>query len=92
MTTETDDELYLKLKRWGKMSLGEIQKEYLLPRYVRPGLTEEEVENAWPRVQRKAERPCRRCGGHDRRPCSVHQYLETCVGCGERIGDTPQGI
>ncbi|MBT94294.1 MAG: hypothetical protein CMA60_05655 [Euryarchaeota archaeon] len=92
MTNETDEELYLRLKRWGKMSMRDIQKEILFPKYGRP------VKRDWPydgrgkKLTRVAESACPRCGDHVRTPCRLAQYLETCVGCGERIGDTPAGI
>ena len=103
MTTETDEELYLRLKRWGKMSAREIQKEILFPKYEVP-LPVHQVKNGrpvkrdWPydgrgkKLTRVAENACPRCGDHVRTPCRYSQYLETCLGCGERIGDTPSGI
>ena len=120
MTTETDEELYLRLKRWGKMSSRDIQKEVLLAKYqayhwsihdivnealeelgCKDGDAEEEVLSAidgdWPyyegkKITRVAERACPNCGDSKRTPCRFTQYLETCVGCGNRIGDTPKGI
>lgn len=102
MTNETDEELYLRLKRWGQMTNREIQKEVLLPKYVgsffpneRGGLerrTEEKIVQLWPRVERLASSACPKCKSNYRSPCRYTQYLESCVDCGERIGDTPQGI
>jgi len=101
MTNETDEELYLRLKRWGQMTNTEIQKEVLLPKYcgfvtnmegVLERRTEEKVLELWPRVVRLAEFACRTCKGKHMTPCRYTQYLESCVECGERIGDTPQGI
>ena len=105
MTNETDEELYLRLKRWGKMSAREIQKEVLLSDYVKYWTLQISAKqdaipewNNWPwddngaRLNRVAEYACPNCGDHSRTPCMVTQYLETCLGCGERIGDTPLGI
>lgn len=92
MTNETDEELYLRLKRWGQMTNMEIQKEVLVPKYVGEELAEEQVVQLWPRVVRLASSACPNCKSNYRSPCRYTQYLESCVDCGERIGDTPQGI
>jgi hypothetical protein len=83
MNKETDEELYSRLKRWGGLTSKEIQKEVLQPKYESDG---------WPRVFRVAESACVKCGSNERKPCNLTQYLETCLGCGRRIGDTPKGI
>ena len=102
MTSETDEELYLRLKRWGKMSSRDIQKEVLLERYQTfnwedNGKNPAELDYDWPyykgkKITRVAEHACPNCGDNVRTPCRITQYLETCLGCGNRIGDTPKGI
>ena len=89
------------------MSLRDIQKEVLTPKYVKELLrinskpvdwwtTSSTVP--WPfdaqgkKITRVAERACPDCGDYLRTPCRYTQYLETCLGCGKRIGDTPEGI
>lgn len=97
MTTETDEELYSRLKRWGKMSSRDIQKEVLLLKYKKNSDPLLSWSNDWPyykgkKIRRISKHACPNCGDNVRIPCQLTQYLESCVGCGKRIGDTPEGI
>jgi len=72
----------------------ERKNRILLPKYGKP-----DADAFWPNpldwrtMRRTSTRPCPQCKkngflNYERRPSRLAQYLETCVACGARIGDS----